>query len=518
MKRAFLLLILVLPIILMGQASDSTYAVADTLYSQSFTGVLGSVTADGIVYSQIRLMPEFRLWKFWIGLDLDFLIDAEGNVRPEDWDEWQDLFYKIYYLRLADRDDPLYFKAINIDDYTLGQGLVMRSYTNTLRYPKERSIGGFAGVNTSMLGLGMEVFTHDIVRNQILAGRVHLKPLSPSRLPFLRSLDVGANVVIDRDQRGKYPDTDGDGIPDVYDSFPRNKLFTTDTDGDGFADEIDIDIDGDNNLDSPSLNSYVESVYPGIGEMGYDLDESVVRDSLASYSEGAPLRIYSLDYSIDLIDNDKFRLYNYGEIAQIEGFGSGYVFPGFGAKFWILDANLELRRFSDGFLPAYFDNLYDDQRSHNYMDTDPDTGREIYYIRTKDEALNSVKAAVGWYGSLGARLGNFARFSASYQDMYGENLNTGKSLIANLEVYPTFIRNLEQASIGYAQKNRSYIHFLKLRTPGAELSGSAVYRIAANANLRGTYSEHYFDVNNDGLINSKAEIIQKLSFGVEFVF
>ena len=518
MNKLIAAFILLLPALLLAQPYDPVEAKGDTLYSQTLTGFLGSVTADGVVYSQFRLMPEFRLWKFYICLDLDFLVDAEGNVRTEDWNELRDLWGKLYYFRFASRNDPLYFKIINIDNFTLGQGLLMNRYSNTLLYPTVRNTGAFVGLNTSMMGLGAEFFTHNVVENEILAGRLQLKPLSVSNLPILKTLTLGTNVVVDRNQWGKYRDRDGDGVPDVYDSFPENPEFTADSDDDGVADETDIDIDGDNSLDSPDLNPYVDTVYPGIGEQGYSLDTDIVQDILTRYNDTRQIRTYSVDYRVSLYDDEAFQLYSYGELAFIEGHGQGLVLPGFGAKFWILNANLELRRFTDGFLPGYFDNLYDDQRAYYYCDTDPDTGQRLYYLRSKDEILAKARAAVGWYGSLVAELPHIASLTASYQDMYGENLSTGKSLLGQISVYPSFIHNLEEASLSYAQKNLPYINFAKLRTPGAEISGSLYYRIAQNANLIGKYSEHYHDLNNDGQINTKEETIKMLTFGVEFTF
>lgn len=68
--------------------------------------MVGSVTIGDNTYSQIRLMPEIVIWKFGFGLDIDLLIDSEGKVRKEDWDEAQDIINKIYYIRFAQRKDP----------------------------------------------------------------------------------------------------------------------------------------------------------------------------------------------------------------------------------------------------------------------------------------------------------------------------------------------------------------------------------------------------------------------------
>lgn len=532
MKKILLLLLLLIPLILAAQLNETVPASEDSLSVRflppmpgeeeesgtSMTGVLGSITLDGVTYSQIRLMPEFRLWKLRVGLDLDFLVDADGNVRGDDWDEWTDLFYKIYYLGYGDRSDPIYFKALNIDDYSLANGLIFDHYCNTLQYPAVRNTGGFAGINTNMMGFGLEGFTHNIVKNQILAARVSLKPMSRMPIPLFKNLSFGLNVGLDRDQHGKYEDKDGDKIPDVYDRFPNNSNAWADTDGDGVPDQTDIDIDGDNSLDDPVVNPYVDLVYPGIGGYGFDLDASIAADNLTAYDVPKRLMIYSMDYRLPLVDAEYFKLYNYGEIAKIDGYGSGYIFPGLGAKFSIFESRLEMRRFSERFLPSWFDHLYDDQRAQYYMVTDPDSGQDTYYLEAKESRLEEAKAAFGWYGSLSAKLMNIAKLVVEFQDMYGEGLSTGKSLSGWLSVYPSFLKNLEEASLVYSQKNVSYLSFTRLRNPGAIIGGKLSYRIAANASLIGRYSEHYTDINNDGLITLKEEVVSRLSFGVEFKF
>ena len=73
MKKLFLLLSLLIPFVLFAQMADSTKAF-------SMGGAAGSITINGITYSEIRLMPELGFGKFGIGLDVDLLIDEEGNI------------------------------------------------------------------------------------------------------------------------------------------------------------------------------------------------------------------------------------------------------------------------------------------------------------------------------------------------------------------------------------------------------------------------------------------------------
>ncbi|PKN80795.1 MAG: hypothetical protein CVU48_00805 [Candidatus Cloacimonetes bacterium HGW-Cloacimonetes-1] len=515
MKKYALLVLILLPLILFAQTAIEESGDAEGT-SYGIGGMVGSVTIGDNTYSQIRLMPEIVIWKFGFGLDIDLLIDSEGKVRKEDWDEARDIINKIYYIRFAQRRDPFYFKVGSIPDYTLGHGLIFDGYSNMLRYPEFRNIGGYVGVNTPYAGLGFEAFTHNVEKNEILAGRVHAKPLSLLSIPFFEKLIVGVNVGVDRNQFGKYEDKDGDDIPDVYDAFVDNAASWLDTDGDGVADDIDIDIDGDNALDDPTVNPFVEVQYPGIGNAGLTLDTDIVPDLAVPLGSDREIYIYSADYELPLIESRVFSLSHYAEYAMIRNYGSGFIFPGFGAKLFIFDANLEFRSFGDEFLPGYFDKLYDEQRS-NVLYTDIN-GQQVYSLIAKEEILSSVKASMGWYGSVKANIANMIFLKIAYQDMYGEDVVTGKSIWGTLGVDPKIIPNLKEASVSYSQTNVEYIALNKLRSPSAEVSGRMAYGLSSNTFLVGKYTERYIDLDANGKIQGTDETVKSMTFGVEFKF
>ncbi|MBC8402512.1 MAG: hypothetical protein H8E14_13565, partial [Candidatus Marinimicrobia bacterium] len=78
---------------------------------RSVRGAFGAVTIDGKIYNQIALRPVVPIWKFGIALDLVFYIDADGNLRKDEWD-FSDgaaikntLIDKIYYIRFGKKSD-----------------------------------------------------------------------------------------------------------------------------------------------------------------------------------------------------------------------------------------------------------------------------------------------------------------------------------------------------------------------------------------------------------------------------
>jgi len=516
MKKHIWLFIVLFPLLLLAQTEGTPTEPQNGI---GMGGMVGSITIGDQTYSQIRLMPEVTFWKFGLGLDIDLLIDSEGNVRKEDWDEARDMINKIYYIRFAQRGEPFYARVGGFPFYTLGHGLIMKDYSNMLLYPNQRNIGAMMGFNLPLpLKPGAEIFTSNVEKNEILAANAHFMPLSISDIPLLSKISLGVSVVTDRNQYGKYEDSDGDKVPDVLDPNPDSPNYLWDLDGDGLSNnpnpmngqydsESDMDIDGDGILDSPGVNSLVEELLPNLPDSLATLLDNQI-DPLHRYGAKKDIKIFSVDYDLPLIQSKLFTLGHYAEIAQIENYGSGFIFPGFYSKFLIFNANLEFRRFGEKFIPAYFDNLYDDQRSYVIGDT----------IVTKDMMLDYVKACYGWYGSLEANLFNVIIMRAAYQDMYGTDVQTGKSLWAKVGLDPKIIPKLREASVGYAQTNVPYLSIDKLQTPSAQIDGKLAYGLSENTFLVGKYTERYVDLDGNGKIKGKDETVKSMTFGVEFQF
>ncbi len=527
MRKYCLALLILLPMLIWAQgvqqiipgdpASDQDYEDSEGL-NYGMSGMVGAINLNGETYSQIRLRPELNLGKFGFGLDIDLLIDGDGNIRKEDWEDWQDYLNKIFFIRYANRRDPFYFKIGCLPAYTLGHGLIFDQYSNTLRYPDEKNVGGYMGINTPFSGAGFELFTHNIHKNEVIAARLHANPFYYAKFPVLEDLKLGINIGTDRDQYGKYPDKDKDGVPDVYDKFPGDPSFWQDTDGDGIPDDIDFDINGTGLIDHPSVNDWVAVNFPNIDvdadPAGFNM--AVVRDSALVYDQQKELSVYSIDYILPLVESTAFSLDHYGEYAMIKDYGKGIIFPGFSSKFLIFDAKIELRSFSDEFLPGYFDRLYEEKRA--MVSITEAGGRTIYGLTTKEDLLRTARSSMGWFGYLRTNILNMGYVKMAYQDMYGKDMNTGKSLWASATVHPTFLPRLKEASLLYSQVHAHYIDFRNLRCDNSTVSGRVVYNLSGNTDLVGRYSEIYTDANGDGKIRGENEIVMSFAFGVEFAF
>ncbi|MCD4796179.1 MAG: FecR family protein, partial [Candidatus Cloacimonetes bacterium] len=317
------------------QPEDKTGASAGPF---NMGGGVGTVMIGDNTYFQLRLLPELCFGKFGLGLDIELLLDNDGKIREEDWDDFEDYLNKIYYLRYGHRGDPFFGRIGGFPSYTLGHGLVMKDYTNMLRYPDDRQIGLQLGGDLPFADMSAEVFSSNIIENDILAGRLTFQPLKSAEITLLSKLELGGTIAHDRNQLKGLMDTDDDNYPDYFDDFPYD---------DGWHNEVDYEIDyyrelyfelfsGNSEEDfiewfdnSPTIN---EQRNPSFSELGEDA-----------------VTVIGLDYEFPLVTKKLFYLSHYGEAAKIMDHKMGFIFPGFYSKFLIFDMNLEYRIYQDDF-------------------------------------------------------------------------------------------------------------------------------------------------------------------------
>ncbi len=506
-KRFLFFLILALPLLLVAQDIDSTSVTATASTGFGFGGAFGSMTMGGKTYAQIRLMPELVFGKFGIGLDADILIDEEGNIREEDWDEWEDYINKIYYIRWSQRGDTFYGKVGGFKSYTLGHGLIMSNYTNMLLYPEHRQIGLQLGGTFPGDLFDLEVFTSNVLENDILAGRVGTKPLSMMPIPILNGLKIGVSAATDRDQYKGLLDDDDDNYANEFDDFPYNE-------------------DKHNLVDEPDEVAYQMEIYQEIhgdttGFHNWFWNDSAAIDSRRNPSldefEKDDVTVVGVDYELPLIQLEQFYLSNYAEYANILDHQWGLIFPGFYMKFLIFNMNLEYRYYHEDFEPSFFDNLYEENRVSVY------TVNDSAVAYTKEETLPLNPEMQGWYGSVTANLFNTLYLTVAYEDMYtSANEDEGwsdrnKSIWGKLALAQSVIPQLKELSIAYQQTRVKHV-LKEWKTPSSLITGTVVYGMSSNTNLVAKYQERYVDYNNDGEIKSEDETIKTMAFGVEFHF
>ncbi|MFO7659713.1 MAG: hypothetical protein R6V77_02270 [Candidatus Cloacimonadaceae bacterium] len=434
-------------------AQDMPFTVKSST-RYSVSGMVGYEKVDSVKYYQFRLIQEFKYWKIGMGLDLDFLFDKHAHLKKDDWDNLDDILSKIYYLRYGEVEEPFYFHLGGFPNRSMVNGLVMLNYSNMLLYPELHNTGVMIGGSPKWpLKPVFEIYTSNIRKNQILSFSTHIQPLPDSTLRNIDETVIGFSFVTDRDQKSN--------LRYVMDDALYEQLY----------DELNIN-----------------------------------KSSSAS--------VFSLDYKMPVFQSDKVRFGHYAEVAHILDYGTGFILPGVWADFNFLKVNLEYRIYGSQFVPAFFDHYYEEDRAILVEDT---TEGVTYSILTKEEALADVKAAYGWYGKVQGLIGKKLKTMVAWQDMYGKDLKTGKSLWFRLWV-DTQYKRLENVAFSYSKINVEELALGKVVVPKANMSLSMTFSLNEKRRwfIIGKYSERYKE--KEGGINWWEDTKRSAAIGVKYTF
>ena len=392
----------------------------------SYAAAVGTVTIDGKQWQRISLRPDIPIGKFGVALDIEVFVDDQGNFSKKGWDfdSGQDaaesLLRKIYYVRYGRPREDIFVKVGALDNVTIGYGLIMDGYRNTLEYPGVKKLGlQFDVRNLSPMSIGIQGVVNnfeDLGRSgALIGGRLSARPMATMGIPLLGRLELGASYVRDMNQFGGFKDTDDDTYPDVVDDFPEDKDRYVDTDGNGVDDSEDWDDDGDGIIDGDVLT---EEQVAAIENVGIDVDLDVTRKTPFSTDSTDAFSMLGFDLGLPIVERGPLSVVLYGQYAissddddgqKAEGFG--FAAPGLRIGMGPLGIKVEYRYLSGHFLPEYFDELYESQRAQ----IDLSTGRPIL----KESLLDSVSLS-GVFGRANLDLANLLTVSAGYQYLTGD--------------------------------------------------------------------------------------------------
>lgn len=452
---------------------------------------MGSVTVQDRQLYRLSLRPEVPLGKLAFAFDVELFIGENGDFESRGWSfdttaETFDTFLrKIYYVRYGNPGDPVFVRVGALDRVTLGYGLIMDRYRNTLHYPGVKNTGvrfqleELAGGSFGVEGVVSNL--QDLEEGGALVGlRAYHRPAD--------RFEVGLTYVVDLDQYAGLLDRDGDGFPDDVDAFPEDDKLALDNDGDGVADDLDADDDNDGIIDIDAGSGLPTAVTDGLAALegnGLLVDRDVQRRTPFNKQRvgSDPFGIIGVDVGYHLLQDEQLSVTLYGQAAMMiddddelslaaadsqgvafgnrkaEGFG--IMAPGVWAKIGPFDGRLEYRHFRDDFDAGYFDNLYDVDRAR----LDVATGRAT----PKDATLSRSETLNGVYGRLVTDFFGLAQGAADYQHLVGgddpkRQVHAEASLSQKLlEVVP----RLHRAN-AYFQKNNIGIRLDEDGTPGSE--------------------------------------------------
>jgi len=437
-----------------------------------WNATIGMVIINGKLYQQFGIRPDIPLGKWGVGLDLTLRVDEEGNLKEDEWDEPEDGIEKIYYIRYGAPGDPLYMRVGALDNVTLGYGILMRRYANTIQYPEVKRVGAYIEGQTGKNGFisfqGMTNNFREFDEPGLVAGRVALKPIPKM------SLTVGGSIGFDGNQYAGLLDDDEDGVPNHLDLFADENDFA-------MRDSILI-------VDEPDDIAWLieHGLLPDIYKLPADYR--------GRHDE---VMLTGLDVGLPLVKPGKFSLWGYGQVAQIHDYGWGWAVPGLRAAYYPYEVGVEYRRYEKEFIGDYFDFAYELERAQVVGDST---------YATKEERLKGLGKAEGVYGDLTFSLTDMGYLYVWALDMHGENYPSGKTFYGEAAVTPpNNVSRLRKIAGYYYQPNQP--EFFSDPKDGSVYGAKLFVGVAPNVNLvydhRVTYAngEQYRTVRIETMIS-----------------
>ncbi|GAB1432665.1 hypothetical protein MASR2M29_12900 [Spirochaetota bacterium] len=322
-----------------SKASDSQVGNAVVEWLKDVVGMeIGSITINGETWAKAVIQPNFKFGKLGLGLYLPIiyssnLFDPQSWYHPAGNDEWSfgfdkgwnkdnwssalldaanDIALKIKYIEYGKQfTDPFYFKFGNLNNFTVGHGLIMRNYANDSDFPSVRQLGVNLGVDAG--SWGFEVMTNDLIKSEVFGGRLFIRPIPDFKLAlgFSGVADINpASVVNESEQADKFG----------------NPIF--------IASAIDLDL--------PIVSSSVLGI--------------------RMFADAAVMVPYVRD-NFNLNGNTGESGLRYDMILTDSGLQNWGASGGFIGNILFVDWRLEYRYFTGAFRPAFFDTSYDRRRA-----------------------------------------------------------------------------------------------------------------------------------------------------------
>lgn len=170
----------------------------------------------------LNLQPDIGVGNFGIGLKGSVFFElnpVEGSLLNFNFDNWTPDFSEdegaldyvktvtalylpmIRYVRYGQEYDPLYIRFGELDHATLGTGMFLTGYTNTLYLPDQRIVGGRLNLDGRLFNfpyVGLEALTGNLSEMDLIAGRVYVRPLAFLDFPIISDIQIGGSLALDK--------------------------------------------------------------------------------------------------------------------------------------------------------------------------------------------------------------------------------------------------------------------------------------------------------------------------------
>lgn len=449
--------------------------------------VVGAVTLDGKNYQQIGIRADIPLGKLGIGIDAQILLDEEGRIRKEDWDDFKDYLDLLYYLRWDHKGAPFYAKIGSLDYSYIGYSNIVNGYSNAIEWPDYKRLGMEMSFKTDKF-VG-ELLINDFKEldenkvSMVVGTRLGYRPF--------KKLEIGATVVSDLNEYNGLRDSDDDGYPDKIDKYPYDDKLVTERE----------------RLEKMGASSTTIDDLIAIGELS-----PLTREDLTNYSrKRSRLTIWGIDAGIPIFEGNFFKADFYTAYSSIVDYGWGLTLPGFRARIGDhFNFTTEYRMQSEEFLFGYFNHTYELERCQVAVDG----GGTPYAIRKQDSLKDITDDMHGYLTGLQFNFYKYLTASLQYQNMRGGG-NERKSIYGDLIVNNKAINYLPTVKGYYAQNNVESLS--EWRTPST-LLGYVVQMHIGGATISVDNRYTFVDRNGNGSVKDHGEMIKTISVSAMATF
>lgn len=172
----------------------------------------GMTMIDGANYYTMTLAPEVQFEHWAFGLDASIRLDEQGNLRKEDWQNFDALMRKVRYIRYssdlqglfgqtsAGKEGKVFIRLGQLENITLGDGSLVRNYRNNASYDG-RKVGAEFKVMTS--DWRIEGFASNVSRAEIFGARAELYEKEQTAV-LLKDLRIGVTGAIDVSREARF--------------------------------------------------------------------------------------------------------------------------------------------------------------------------------------------------------------------------------------------------------------------------------------------------------------------------
>ena len=181
----------------------SDFDVTNVMDQQSSLGaLLGYTDIGGQKFIGMRIQPELAFGKLGFGLDIPLLFSLEGDgLRTEEFKSGVGWLRMFRYVRWGvKKKDPFYVRVGDLTGSWIGYGILLDNYSNSISFEKRKLGATFDILIKNTVGVEGLYSDFDMASFNLFAIRPYVKPFGRTRIPIVRTTDMGFTFVTDHDQ------------------------------------------------------------------------------------------------------------------------------------------------------------------------------------------------------------------------------------------------------------------------------------------------------------------------------